>query len=102
MKDHIIRIGVAIVVCASIVAGAQTLPALTEPSVSSTAVAYVAKRSAFQPRQFCAASMPGVDCACFEQKAAQVLAQKQERILGWSYANQLDLAIEQGRKGCSS
>ncbi|WP_299925679.1 hypothetical protein [uncultured Pelagimonas sp.] len=102
MKDHIIRIGIAIVVCAAIVAGAQTLPALTEPSVSSSAVAKMAKRSAFRPRQFCAASMSGVDCACFEQKAAQILATKQERIWGWSYANQLDLAIEQGREGCSS
>ncbi|WGW05739.1 hypothetical protein [Tropicibacter oceani] len=49
----------------------------------------------------CRAQLPGVDCACFSQKASQILAETNERALGWSYADRWDLARTQATAACS-
>ncbi|MFW2542200.1 hypothetical protein ACN2XU_06135 [Primorskyibacter sp. 2E107] len=49
----------------------------------------------------CQASMPGVDCACFAQKATQVLMEDRPRASGWSYADQWELARAQASDSCS-
>ncbi|MGH1414225.1 MAG: hypothetical protein ACRBB0_12085 [Pelagimonas sp.] len=101
MKDHIIRIGIAFAICAVIVGGAQTLPALTEPTHSVAEIMKSSRQNNFRPMHYCNSALSGVDCNCFAQKAAQVLVDKRTRIWGWEYTNKLDLAIDQGRKACS-
>lgn len=101
MKTHIFNVLVAIVVCGSILLAANSVPPLTQPTAPET-VTHVNRHAAqFNPVDFCASAMSGVDCGCFSQKAGEILSTNNERVMGYSYANPIDLAISQGRKGCS-
>lgn len=49
----------------------------------------------------CLASMPGMDCGCFAQKARQVLREDRPKVSGWRYADQWELAKVQASDSCS-
>ncbi|WP_136439258.1 hypothetical protein [Pacificoceanicola onchidii] len=49
----------------------------------------------------CRETMPGVDCACFQQKATQVLQDDRPRVGGFRYADQWELAKAQASESCS-
>lgn len=49
----------------------------------------------------CRETMPGTDCACFRQKATQVLQENRPRVGGYVYADQWELAKWQARQSCS-
>ncbi|WP_425098797.1 hypothetical protein [Tropicibacter sp. S64] len=49
----------------------------------------------------CQQTLPGVDCSCFAQKASQVLMESRDRVRGWAYADQWELARVQATDSCS-
>lgn len=50
---------------------------------------------------YCQNNLPGVNCRCFTYVASQILQEDHERIPGWAYANQWELAKEQAKGNCS-
>lgn len=101
MKSQILNILLATIVCGALVAAAHTLPPLTQPGSPINFKNGHDSAANFDPTEYCQNSMSGVNCACFAQKAAQVLAQDRERVSGFAYADQVDLAVAQGEDSCS-
>jgi hypothetical protein len=82
---------------AAAIGAVQFLPPLTAPGgAGPPAVVAQARRS----QDFCQRSLTGVDCGCFAQKAAEVMAEDRPRAGGWSYADRWQLALAQGSAAC--
>lgn len=101
MKSQIFSVLLATFICACIVLAAHTIPPLTEPTVTEIETRATSRAAGFSPKEYCASAMTGVDCGCFVQKAGEILSTDRERVLGYAYANPIDLAISQGQEGCS-
>ncbi|MEN9062089.1 hypothetical protein [Ponticoccus litoralis] len=57
-------------------------------------------RTVLDELSYCRATLPGVDCGCFAQKAVQIMAQDTPRIKGWTYADPRALALSQAADRC--
>lgn len=102
MKSQIFSVFLAILVCVSIVFAAHSIPPLTQPTVVEfERNPSEGRAAAFNPSDFCASAMTGVDCGCFAQKAGEILSNNKKRVVGYAYANPIELAISQGQEGCS-
>ncbi|PYG28283.1 hypothetical protein C8N36_11258 [Pelagimonas varians] len=101
MKSQIFNIFLAILVCGSIVFAAHSIPPLTQPTAPSVAKHVNSRAANFNAVDFCASALSGVDCGCFSQKAAEILSTENDRVMGFAYANPIDLAISQGQESCS-
>ncbi len=87
----------------ALVAGVQALPPLTNWEVPVTpkdtqAVDWL--DGAPTEFAYCQQRLRGVDCGCFADKAGQILGDTRPQAMGWSYANKMDLALNQSARAC--
>ncbi|WP_417208123.1 hypothetical protein [Antarctobacter sp.] len=86
---------------ALLVAGVSTLPPLTEGGLPrSGPPPYGAASAPADPEAFCRATLEGVNCACFAQKAGEVMSAPHKPVQGLAYANRWDLARAQAGESC--
>lgn len=90
----------SLAVIAILVSGIQLLPPLTEGGLPRSVPPYGAESAPDDPEAWCRANLPGVNCACFAQKAGEVMSEPHEPIPGMAYANRWELARTQAGDGC--
>lgn len=112
-----ILIAAGLLTTGALVVGVQFLPPLTQPDAGTfpefqhyrpldgqrgllEAKDSSGRTQVFDPAAYCREELPGVNCACFRQTAAQVLAGRNPRAAGWRYANDWDLARSQAESAC--
>jgi len=99
-----VSIAVAVVFGGGVlVAGVQALPPLTSwESPVTQKYGPVTDWLDGAPSEFayCQQRLPGIDCGCFADKAEQILRNNRPEVTGWSYANRMDLALNQTTNAC--
>jgi hypothetical protein len=86
-----------------LVASVQLLPPLTSweaPEARKAGQGTDWLDGAESEHAYCTARLPGVNCACFADKAGEILRDDSQRFAGWAYADKLDLALAQATDSC--
>lgn len=93
--------GVTLLVVGILVTGVSALPPLTQSSTPLENVSPFADAPDNSgPAQFCRANMADVNCACFAQKAQEVLSHPHDPVPGLVYADRWELARGQAGPSC--
>ncbi|MBV7393934.1 hypothetical protein [Mameliella sediminis] len=86
---------------ALLVAGVNRLPPLTQGGLPRTGSPPPGLATApADPALWCRSNLTDVDCACFAQKAGEVMSTAHEPVQGMAYANRWDLARAQAGQSC--
>ncbi|MGP6088013.1 hypothetical protein [Antarctobacter jejuensis] len=99
-SSKLLHYGAGLLVIAGLVAGVQAFPPLTEGGLARSVHPVVASGAAADPAAYCRENLSGVNCACFAQKAGEVLSKPYDPIQGLSYADRWDLARGQAGDSC--
>lgn len=84
----------------TVVAGVSQLPPLTEGRLPPSVAPYGVESAPTDTRLYCRDTLTGVDCACFAQKADEILESPYQPVQGLTYADRWELARDQAESGC--
>ena len=88
-------------VAGAILAGVFALPALTEPAGDDVPATAKFRAAVAREGAHCEGLNAGLDCLCFGQKSAHVMSHEVNRVQGFWYGDQRDLARGQAKRRCS-
>lgn len=92
---------VSLVVIALLFFGVRVFPPLTQGGLPRSGPPPVGAEAApADPAAWCRATLSGVNCACFAQKAQEVMSAPHRPVSGLVYADRWELAREQARDSC--
>lgn len=87
-------------VIAILVGLVRLVPPLTEGGLPKSAAPHILATAPANRADYCQSTLSGVDCACFLNKADEVLNAPREPVQGMAYADRWDLARHQAIQSC--
>lgn len=101
MSSRPVLYAASLVTVGLLVMGVQMFPPLTQGGLPRSGPPPVGAEAApADPAAWCRSTLTGVNCACFAQKAAEVMSAPHAPVQGMVYADRWELARAQASRSC--